>query len=160
MFIVSSFEHSRFLEIAITELEQKGITKENIMAIPLDRRAEARRLFDNIHRSDGISLFDGAAALGMVFMLLGAIYGFLFKWGPIIWAIIGLVVGITIGFIVDLSISKIKTNRSKKIPDIAAEVFLIIQFDENKCEMVEKILWDHHALGLAKMNSSHKMFIG
>jgi hypothetical protein len=152
MFIVSSFEHSRYLEIAITELEQKGLARENIMAIPLDKRAESRRLLDSIHRSDGISLFDGAAAWGMIFMLLGAIYGFLLKWGPIVWAIIGLVIGIAIGFILDLWISKIKTNRSKKIPDIAAEVFLIIEFDENKCDMVEKILWDHHALGLAKMN--------
>jgi hypothetical protein len=34
MFIVSSFEHSHYLELAITELEQKGITKANIMAFP------------------------------------------------------------------------------------------------------------------------------
>jgi len=37
--------------------------------------------------ADGISLFDGAAVLGAVFMELGVIYGFVLKWGPIAWGL-------------------------------------------------------------------------
>ena len=74
------FENSIFIELAITALEQNGISNEKILAAPLDKRAEQRKLFDTIHRADGLSLFDASAMLGTCLMLLGAIYGYVLKW--------------------------------------------------------------------------------
>jgi hypothetical protein len=84
MYVIATFESSIFLELAIAALEQKGITTDNLLAVPLDKRTEPRKLFDTIHRADGSSMLDAATILGTVFMLLGAIYGYVLKWGPLI----------------------------------------------------------------------------
>ena len=40
MQLFSTFESNAFIELAIAALEKKGISKENIYAIPLDNRTE------------------------------------------------------------------------------------------------------------------------
>lgn len=151
MYVFSSFEHSVFLELAITALTQKGIAKNRILAVPLEKRYVGRKLFDTIHRSDGMSLLDGAAVLGTVFMILGVIYGFVWKWGPILWGLIGLGFGGSLGFMLDLLICK-KGGRKNKSGDKATEVVLIVNCTENQVEMVETLLWDHLPLGVARLN--------
>jgi hypothetical protein len=148
MFVIATFENSIYIELAISELEQQGIAKEMILAAPLDKRREPRRLFDTIHQSDGFSLFDVAAILGTCFMLLGAIYGYVLEWGPIIWGIIGAVSGLLLGFFIKMIFLK-KTGRGAK--NISSEIVLMIRCEETKSEMIEKILWDHLALGLTKI---------
>lgn len=148
MLVIATFENSIYIELAISELEQQGIAKEMILAVPLDKRREPRKLFDTIHKSDGFSLFDGAAILGTCFMLLGAIYGYVLKWGPIIWGIIGAVSGLLLGFFLKMVFMK-KTRRGSK--NISSEIVLMVRCEESKGEMIEKILWDHLALGLTKI---------
>jgi hypothetical protein len=148
MFVIATFENSIYIELAISELEQKGIAKEMILAAPLDKRREPRRLFDTIHQSDGFSLFDVASILGTCLMLLGAIYGYVLEWGPIIWGIIGAVSGLLLGFFIKMIFLK-KTGRGSK--NISSEIVLMIRCEETKSEMIEKILWDNLALGLTKI---------
>jgi hypothetical protein len=149
VYVIATFEHSLFLELAITSLEQNGISNHQILAIPLDRRQEERRLFDTIHRADGFSLLDVAAVLGTCGMLLGCIYGFEFKWGPILWGIIGLVVGAGIGLVGKLLYVKRQTRRETK--QRQADVVLIIYCHNNEqTNMIEHVLWDNTALGVAK----------
>jgi hypothetical protein len=76
MFVAGSFQYNFHLELAISELEKKGIERESIAAIIMDSRVEERKIMDTIHRADGISSFDAAALLGTFCMLAGAIYGF------------------------------------------------------------------------------------
>lgn len=148
MFVIATFENSIYIELAITALEQQGISNELILAAPLDKRKELRGLFDTIHKSDGFSLFDGPAILGTCFMLLGAIYGFVLDWGPILWGIIGAVSGMVLGFLIKMLMLK-KNKRGSK--NISSEIVLMVRCEEHKWEMVEKILWDHFALGLTKI---------
>src|SRR3954468_17553485 len=100
MHVISSFEHSAFLELALNQLQEKGINKENIVAVSLEKMNGQLTLFDNIHRSDGVSLFDLAAIMGTIFSVLGASYGFVLKWGPIIWGLLGLAFGAILGFLI------------------------------------------------------------
>jgi hypothetical protein len=148
MFVIATFENSIYIELAISELEQQGIAKEMILAAPLDKRREPRKLFDTIHKSDGFSFFDGAAVLGTCFMLLGAIYGYVLKWGPIIWGIIGAVTGLLLGFFIKMVLLK-RSGRGSKT--ISSEIVLMVRCEESKGEIIEKILWDHLALGLTKI---------
>jgi hypothetical protein len=148
MFVIATFENSIYIELAITALEQQGISKELILAAPLDKRKKPRNLFDTIHNSDGFSLFDGPAILGTCLMLLGAIYGYELEWGPILWGIIGAVSGLLLGFLIKMLMLK-KSKRGSK--NITSEIVLMVRCEENKWEMVEKILWDHLALGLTKI---------
>ncbi|MDR7002825.1 hypothetical protein [Neobacillus niacini] len=151
MLVIATFENSIFIELAITELKQNGLSNEKILAAPLDKRTVKRQLFDTIYKADGLSLFDGAAILGTCFMLLGAIYGYILKWGPIIWGIIGAIFGLLSGFLIKLWIVKKGKNGSK---NVTSEIVLMIRCEEIQWKTVEKILWENGALGLTRLEKN------
>lgn len=153
MYIVASFDYSNHLELALSDIERMGVPKYKILAIPLDKRVEKARIFDSIHRSDGVSFLDIPAILGTIFMLLGVIYGFRFSWGPILWGIIGLVIGILFGLFIRL------INRKKQVHDHVSknkeqtEVFLMINCKEELVERIKEILWEHNAYGVGTLKN-------
>jgi hypothetical protein len=150
MYIISTFEHSIFLESAISAIQMKGIDKEDILAVPMDTRGEERKLFDSIHQSDGLSLLDLPFILGSLFMLFGGIYGFILTWGPILWGLIGLALGLGLGFAIKLFIVK-KFSSGRMNKNKASEVVLINQCKEPQMEIVKDLLWANHALGVRKL---------
>jgi len=153
MYIVSTFDHSIYLELAITAIQMKGIKKENIMAISMDKRGEEVKLFDSLHGSDGLSLFDLPAILAVIFGILGSTYGFILKWGPLLWGIIAMVIGFSLGFAIKLFL--VKNHNDRQINKRATEVVLIIECNENQLEMTKDILWSHNALGVRKLDLSN-----
>jgi len=150
MYIVSTFDHSNYLELAITAIQMKGIAKENILGVPMDKRGEDIKLFDTIHSSDGLSLLDLPIVLATLFCLFGSIYGFLLTWGPLLWGLIGMFVGFSLGLIIKLLTTKKYDNRQKKLK--STEVVLIIECKETQVEIVKDLLWANHALGVRKLN--------
>ncbi len=161
MFITATFEYSEYLELAISELEQNGILRERIVAIPLDKKVEKRKILDTIHRADGVSQIDGAMVLGAVFMELGVVYGYFWKLGPVLWGLIGLSFGVVLGFLLDYYVGKLlasgKQARSLKknaSGNKTSEVVLIIHCEENQSQMVEEVLWDNLSLGIGKLRTA------
>ena len=150
MYVVSTFEHSVYLELAITAIEMKGIKKENIMAIPLDKKGEQRKLFDTIHSSDGLSLFDLPSILGVVFGVFGGIYGFVLPWGPLLCGLVAIIAGLILGLIIKLIITKKYSDRQSD--ERGTEVVLLIECIESQLEMIKDILWSNQALGVSKLD--------
>jgi hypothetical protein len=151
-YVIATFEQSLFLEMAITALQQKGISQAHILAVPLDKRQEPRQLFDTIHRADGFSLLDLAAVLGTVFMLLGAIYGSVLAWGPIIWGIIGACGGLIPGFLIKYTILKRRIQKNGGDPKkITSEVVVMVVCKEWQLQSVEQTLWENLALGVSRI---------
>jgi hypothetical protein len=150
--IFSTFEHSTYVELAITAIENIGVEKENILAVPLMNRVQERKLFDTLHRADGISLFDKGAAIGTAFSVIGTMMGFALEWGPIIWGIIGGAIGFIIGFMIDFIFYKVIHKRSRIVKGKHSEVVLVINCTQELVEKVEQLLWDNLALGVAKLN--------
>lgn len=150
MYIVSTFDHSVYLELAITAIQMKGIKKEDIMAVSMDKKGEERMLFDSMHSSDGLSLFDLPAILAVIFGIFGSIYGFVLKWGPLFWGLIGISIGALLGFIIKLIITKKYSHRQKD--KRGTEVVLIIECIDSQLEMVKDILWANKALGVSKLD--------
>ena len=150
MHIISSFEHSAFLELALNKLQEKGIEKENIVAVPLQNIKDQPKLFDTIHRSDGESLLDLAAVLGTVFSVLGASFGFVLTWGPIIWGLLGVAFGAIIGFTFDYLLTK---KRIKRKTTLHTEVILIVNCKENEYDTVKRILFENRALGVGELRN-------
>lgn len=148
MYLVASFHYNLHIEIAIAKVEELGIAKERILAIPLEKRGETRHIFDTIHHADGVSMFDGGAILGSACMVLGVIYGFVLAWGPIIWGLIGMIGGFLIGFLIDLNFNKFRHSKERRREEKDGELFLMIQCDEQQADAVKKALWDHLALGV------------
>jgi hypothetical protein len=151
MQIFSTFEETGYLELAISLIEQKGIKKENIFAVPLDNRKEERRIFDTLHRSDGISLVDLAMALATAFSVIGASIGFVLAWGPIYWGLIGAFIGFVLGLGIKLFFFKVVWKKQNLLRVKHTETILIVDCDESKAEVIEAILWDHLAIGVAKI---------
>jgi hypothetical protein len=157
MYVIATFEQTIFLELALSALEQKDVLREQILAVPLDKRSTHRPIFDSIHYADGFSLVDLAAVLGTVFMLLGTIYGYVLRWGPIIWGIIGGVFGVLLGFGIKYVYLRKRLGKYKaETRKIASELVVMIHCDERKWETVEKILWENHALGVARMKQKER----
>lgn len=149
MQIYATFEHSTFIEVAISQLEEKGV--QNIFAVPLDNRVEERKLIDTIHRSDGVSLTQTGLFLAVIFSTIGASRGFILDWGPIYWGLIGAAFGFLVGFLFDLIVQKRHIKKEKALKGKGSEVILIVDCEESKKEQVEKLLWDNLALGVAKI---------
>jgi len=145
MHVVASFEYSTELELAIQKLHEAGVNEENIIAIPLDKSVDKPQLFDTIHHSDGKSILDVGLIFGCIFMLLGSIYGFILQWGPVIWGLIGLIFGLTIGILLKLLIIK---NEGKMTNKKCTEVFLAVRCKESQLETIKSILFKHYALGI------------
>jgi hypothetical protein len=150
MHIISTFEHSKYLELAITAIEMKGVPKENILAVPMDKRGERREYFDTIHSSDGLSLLDLSAILATFFGIFGSIYGFVLKWGPLMWGLIGIFVGGSLGLAIKLFTTRKYENRQSD--KRGAEVVLIIECADSQLEMIKDTLWAHYALGVRKLD--------
>jgi len=151
MQLYSTFEHSIYLELAIATLEKSGIRKENIYAVPLDNRMEDRKVFDTIHNSDGTSMIDIGIALATAFSVVGTSIGFVLTWGPIVWGAITAIIGFVIGVGIRLYTEKVFKKQRRLSKGKNSEVILIIDCEETKGELVEQILWEHLALGVAKV---------
>jgi hypothetical protein len=149
--IFSTFETTSYLEMAILALEKKGIKKESIFAVPLDNRTEERKVFDSLHRSDGTSLIDIGMALATAFSVVGASIGFKLSWGPIYWGLISAFIGFVLGFAIRLFTEIVLKKKKRLIRGKHSEIILIIDCDEALAELIENILWNHFALGVAKI---------
>lgn len=148
MYIFSSFYHGDFLEIAISDLTRFGLTRKNILAVPMRRTTRKISVFDRMYRADGVSVLDGAALLGTVCMVLGVIFGSVLYWGPIIWGLLGLVTGSLVGLAADWIVT-VRANKSDARTN-PIPVMLIVRCEEEQADKVEKILEEHHALALAR----------
>ncbi len=151
MYIVTTFEQNIKLETAITAIAMKGIPKESILAVPLEKESESRMLSNRAISSDSLSLFDLPMIFAALFSLLGLIYGFMLSWGPVLWALIGTGAGFGIGLVIKL-ISK-KHQRVKQFARIP-EVVLFIQCHEDQLQIVRDTLWANQALGVAKLDNT------
>lgn len=149
MYVVSTFKHSIMLEQAITAMEQKGIARDNILAVSLDKRNEKQKLFDSMHESDGISILDVPFILGAFLALMGAIYGFNFHLGPLLWGIIGFVAGAALGLVIKLILNWKHTRYRSQQQN--PEVVLIVECGENQADAVKDLLWEHDAMGVRKL---------
>ncbi|MBU9722778.1 hypothetical protein KS407_15280 [Bacillus alkalicola] len=149
MQIFATFEHSNYLELAITELEENGI--ENIVAIPLKNRTEERKLFDNLHQSDGVSFLSKGLILAFLFSTVGASIGFVLEWGPIVWGLIGAGSGIVLGFAIDFFVKKVVKRKQRVLRGKNSEVILIVECEQHQKSHVESILWNQLALGVSEL---------
>ncbi|SDL89440.1 hypothetical protein SAMN04488502_1011114 [Dendrosporobacter quercicolus] len=151
MLIAATFNHSSFVELAITELEAKGIAKEKMLAIPLAQKQKNFAILDTIYRSDGVSIIDTASVFGTIGMVLGTIYGFVWSWGPIIWALIGLFGGAAVGLAGDYLLTGRKMTRQRR--DKVSELVLLVSCVNGEANMVEQVLRNNTAFGVGTVKA-------
>ncbi|MBU8756811.1 hypothetical protein KM927_25370 [Priestia megaterium] len=153
MQIFSTFEYSSYIELAVSELERKGIKKEDIFIVLLNNRTEARRILDSLHRADGVSLIDLGMALATAFSVIGASIGFKLSWGPIYWGIISAFIGFILGLGIKLFMFKVIKKKQRLLRGKHSEVILIVDCNAMDAEVVEQTLWKNLALGVSKIRA-------
>lgn len=151
MLIAATFDHSSFVELAITELEEKGIAKEKMLAIPLVQKQKNVAILDTIHRSDGVSVIDTASVFGTIGMVLGTIYGFIWAWGPIFCALIGMVGGVVVGLAGDFLLTRRKLTSQRR--DKVSELVLLVSCVNAEANMVEQVLRNNTAFGIGTVKA-------
>lgn len=145
MHFISSFQHSAFVELVLSNLEKNGISKDNIFVAPLDKSSPILSNVEKAHQK-GASKYELSFIFGNVFMLIGGIYGFVLAWGPIIWSILGLIFGGILGLTISFIFMRTKWLQKKT----QTEVVLIVECERHQSELVERLLWEHSALGVMK----------
>ncbi|MEN1967148.1 hypothetical protein WMZ97_03620 [Lentibacillus sp. N15] len=155
MQIIATFDSTIYLEIAIKQIEKRGIHQDNIFAVPLNNREESRDLFDSIHRADGVSLIDMGMALATAFSVVGISIGLRLAWGPILWGLITALFGFVLGFIIKLIILLMSHKNERQLKRKHAEIVLIVECDERFAAELEEILWNHLAFGVAWVKPIH-----
>ncbi|MCM3255911.1 MULTISPECIES: hypothetical protein [Priestia] len=153
MQIFSTFEYSSYVELAISELEGIGIGKEDIFIVSLNNRTENRRIFDSLHRADGVSLIDLGMALATAFSVIGASIGFKLSWGPIYWGMISAFIGFLLGLGIKLFMFKVIRKNQRLLRGKHSEVILIVDCHTVDAKVVEQTLWKNLALGVSKVKS-------
>ena len=150
MYIMSVFEYSSKLEEAVTALQMKGIPKEAILSVPLDRRNEGKKLFDTVHSSDSISMLAFPMILAMLCSLLCTVLGFHLAWGPILWGFVGALGGFLVGLGIRLIIAShsIRKQNSSKFSGI----IVIVRCEKEQAEMAQDLLWANAAMGVSTLS--------
>lgn len=144
MKVIASFKLNKHLERAIAELEHIGIDRTSILALPLTTQA-AR----SMTMSNSKVMFENGPILGAILMLLGTIYGYILAWGPIIWALIGLVSGMVVGIGIDLLRIKRRGPLAADDDSRSTEVFLLVHcLDKEHALYVADRLWKHQPMGV------------
>jgi len=108
-------------------------------------------IFDSLHRADGVSLIDLGMALATAFSVVGASIGFILAWGPIYWGLIAAGTGFILGVGIKLFYLMVVRKEKRPLRGRHAEVILVVDCDDESAELVEGVLWDHLALGVAKV---------
>lgn len=143
MFIAATFLKTEFIELAIEALKEEGIPSKQIFSTSLSNKP-FNHFFDSIHHSDGISYFDLGVSLATAFSVIGASIGYRLTLGPIIWGIIGAVVGFLLGFF-----SKWLWYKKKNMFNIPSQILLIVKCAEYEKNKIKEILEHHFSTGVS-----------
>lgn len=144
MVVMSVFQQSIQVELAVTALEEEGVPKDRILAVPIEKKLRNGKLFDTMHTSTGDSMFDWPMIIGALLMLLGCIYGFVLPWGPVIWGTIGAAAGFGLGLAV-----KIVRLKKKGAASYENEVVIAVSCDKNEADKFRSLLMNNGALGVS-----------
>lgn len=143
MYVISIFEQTVQVELALSALEEQGIHKNNILATSIEKESRKKKLFDSMHASTDESIFDLAMILATFSSLFGCIYGFILSWGPVIWGVICAFVGFSTGLLI-----KILFLKKKKKPGCENEVVIVVSCIEHTAETIMRLLRDNGARGV------------
>ncbi|QQK79201.1 hypothetical protein HUG20_04345 [Salicibibacter cibi] len=143
MYVVASLKLNKNLERVIAEIEYSNIDRKNILALPLAKKVE-----QETEKSCQQKSFEILPITGTIIALLGMIYGFILEWGPILWGLIGLGLGVIIGGVID--VLRIKKIRVQKEGESLTEVFLLVHCsDKTQAQQVKTLIWKWSPTGVA-----------
>lgn len=143
MNLFATFQQSIEIEQALAELENSFVSTDQIVIIYMENepaQVQPTARTKEIHSNS----FEVGMACATGSAVIGASIGFVLAWGPIIWGLIFVIIGFTIGYCLYYFRKKDKviTLRQKK----EAEILVIIQCTEILVPPIKEIFWKYQAL--------------
>ncbi|WP_353947772.1 hypothetical protein ABNN70_10725 [Sporolactobacillus sp. Y61] len=136
--ILAMFEHSIFVEIALTSLKNMEHGFENIGAVPLKHPPGHSKLYD------GKSYVDLGFVSGTVAGVIGVCLGYRLYPGPILWGISASLIGFVGGLFVDYIYTKFRRHKEP-----VSKILLLISCEDRLQDAVEDLMWKNQASGVA-----------
>ncbi|KAB7670705.1 hypothetical protein [Bacillus sp. B1-b2] len=148
MFLVGSFNQSVELEIALSKIEELGVTPEKILIVFMNDHLPSRSKKKSLEEVQSTA-FEIGIAIATGLSVIGASIGFKLPIGPIFTGLLFALVGFLLGFI-----TYYFTNRKKSLkhPKGGHDVILIIQCPKEHLNEIKEILWKNHALSIGVRN--------
>ncbi|WP_284644134.1 hypothetical protein [Paenibacillus silviterrae] len=150
MYLVSTFHHSFEVELLLNRMEEAGVTRQNIMVLPLNQD-EWRVNRISATSTGGSNILDIPLAIGTATMLLGVIYGYVLYLGPVLWGLFGLVGG-TLGTLGVVSIAQRKSKKHGKKSRGGSEILILLRCDPSEERMLKELIKDFVPHGYAKLD--------
>ncbi|MBB6214511.1 hypothetical protein HNQ80_000591 [Anaerosolibacter carboniphilus] len=149
MLIIGAFKYSIELEEALGELENNGISRKHILAVPMNTYVGTSIDFiseSHDFYSKGIEV---GMACATACSVIGTSMGFVLRWGPIIWGLTAAFIGFIIGFGLYFFFYKsAHRNLSKELP----EATIIVQCSEEHSNLVMEIMWKYDVLTIGQVS--------
>ncbi|MFB9324785.1 hypothetical protein ACFFSY_02375 [Paenibacillus aurantiacus] len=155
MLVIGSFQITTELEQVLALLENTGIGRDRIMAVPMDIDETNDALEPIQSRDRRAGGFEMAMACATAFAVIGTSRGFIWAWGPIIWGILSAIIGFGFGLLLHIAITMIKGGRPRK-PGQLPEVTLLVRCQPESVEAVRRLLWQHQALSVGVVHQREK----
>ncbi|OZM58106.1 hypothetical protein CIB95_00570 [Lottiidibacillus patelloidae] len=148
MLVVTSLAHSVNVELLISDIQKYGISKKQIFVTSLDKISPTESIHSERLIEDGIKLsfIDLAFAFGTAFSVIGAIYGYTLKWGPINWGLIGFFTGCLSAYVISFVMRK---NKKRIKDEDYSEVLIFIQCDEQYHRKLKQLFLEYKTNGTA-----------
>ncbi|TKC16783.1 hypothetical protein [Robertmurraya kyonggiensis] len=137
MLVIGLFKQSIELEQALAELENKMIPKEHVLVTFMDKKNKEQE-----HR---VHPFEIGMCFGTAGAVIGATCGFAMTLGPIIWGLIGLIIGYWVGAGIHFLV-----HIRKKASPFLHEVTVIVQCSKEQFLHVRELFWEYGALSIGE----------
>ncbi|MFT8316677.1 MAG: hypothetical protein ABF651_00225 [Sporolactobacillus sp.] len=135
--ILAIFEHSLYIEMALSALTQMNVDRQNIAVFPLKKPLQSTKN----QPYNGTSQSDLGFIFATISGVIGASIGFILYLGPIVWGIGAALFGFVVGLLINKFIS-----RKKKA--VTPHVLLIVKCPHAQSQNLEKVLWDNQSIGM------------
>lgn len=152
MYVCCTFQHSLNLELMLRDIEKiAGKGAEDLFIVPLDLQQTETVQTIRLIRGDEPGKYDGALILATIGMLLGIIYGMILYWGPVIWALIGLIGGASAGYAASRIYKRFRNGKPTAMQNMkeTGETFVMIRCEKEELETVKAAILQFSPVGFA-----------
>ncbi|MFC3798489.1 hypothetical protein [Cohnella sp. GCM10012308] len=142
MLLIGCFAHTIELEQALADIERSGVDRMHILAVGMNLRADASA---EAKQSDAVEM---GAAWATALAVIGVAAGFGLAWGPIVWGIVGAIVGFAAGYCLQRIWLRGPARSGTTAP--APEVTVIVQCPAGMSDTVRFVMYRRGALSVGE----------
>ncbi|CAG7641868.1 hypothetical protein PAECIP111802_02788 [Paenibacillus allorhizosphaerae] len=154
MLIIGTFEHSIEVEEALSVLEKSGVPRKSIMTVVMDKSSRLSDVTATRYPHKKTLAFEIGMATATAFSVIGISFGFVLKWGPILWGIISALLGFTLGTGITRWIQRHYLRNENPGKGPLPELVVIIRCTEASFHELRLVLLQYRVLSIGRIDEN------